>query len=881
MSIDKIWRKRKIKKIIRRSPLWKLSLANKIITIIIFLIIGSFLLTTFLFAWYAKDLPHPDKIKRTEGFSTIIYDRNGKVLYDVYADQNRIPVKLEDIPKHLKNATIAIEDQDFYKHQGFDPKGILRAGFNILFRHQLQGGSTLTQQLVKNVLLSPERTIGRKIKEFILAVQIERKYNKDQILQMYLNEAPYGGTAWGVETASQIYFGKNTKDLNLIESAILAGLPQKPTAYSPFGSDPKAYIWRTAQVLRRMREDKYITREQEKKALEDLKKIEFVPQKAGIKAPHFVMYIKDLLVDQFGERMVEKGGLRVTTTLDLELQTEAQKIVAQEIEKVESQKIGNGASVVIDPNSGEILAMVGSKDYFAKDYDGNVNVTLSLRQPGSSIKPVTYATALKKGYTASTLLFDAKTVFPVQGAKDYIPLNYDNKFHGPMQIRFALGNSINVPAVKMLAQVGIKDMLETAFDMGITSLEPTQENLRRFGLSLTLGGGEVRLLDLTAAYSAFANQGYKVKPVSILKVKDTKGKTLFKHKNTKKNRVLDKGIAFIISHILMDENAREMTFGRGSYLYIPNHEIAVKTGTTDDKRDNWTIGWGPEIIVGVWVGNNDNSPMAKVASGTSGASPIWNKIIKAALKDKPSQRFEKPDNVIALEIDAFGGGLPVEGKPKRSEYFIKGTEPASKADIYKTLKISKQHPDKLANEIEIKAGEYEKKEFIVFEEKDPVSQDGINRWQEGINNYLDSTEPYKSDPIYHPPSEISTAKEDEVAINIKTPENHQKIDSNDVKIEAEAYSLSEITKITIKVDGDEKYSTHNSSLSTYLNLTDGPHTIEVTAQNSKGNEGTKEIKIGVKTEWDYQKPTSTPTPSSTPSPSPTESPSPSPTPTTS
>jgi len=880
MNLNKIWKKRQLKKILRSSssPFARLKLASNLSTIILFLVIGSILLTTFLFAWYAKDLPHPDKIKRTEGFSTIIYDRNGKVLYDVYADQNRIPIKLNDIPKNLKNATIAIEDKDFYEHGGFDPKGMLRAVFNIVFRGSLQGGSTLTQQLVKNVLLTSERTIGRKIKEFILAVQIERKYNKDQILQMYLNEAPYGGTAWGVETAAQVYFGKNAKDLNLLESAILAGFPQRPTAYSPYGSDPKAYIWRTKQVLRRMREDKYITRDKEKQTLIELEKIKFTPQKTSIKAPHFVMYVKQLLVEKFGERMVERGGLKVITSLDLELQTKAQKIVANEIKKVEAQKITNGAAVVMDPDSGEILAMVGSKDYFAKNYDGNVNVALSLRQPGSSIKPVTYATALKKGYTASTVLFDAKTIFPSQGGKDYIPVNYDGKYHGPMQLRFALGNSINLAAVKMLAMIGIKDMLDTAYQMGLVSLEPTEENLKRFGLAITLGGGEVRLLDMSSAYSAFANGGYQTQPVSILKVKDTKGKTLFKHKKMKKKRVIGQDITFIISHILMDENARAMTFGRGSYLYIPDRQVAVKTGTTDDKRDNWTIGWSPNIIVGVWVGNNDNSPMGQVASGTSGASPIWNRIIKAALNNLPKETFEKPDNVIAEQIDSLGGGLPTEGQSKRSEYFIKGTEPTGKSAIYKTLKISKAQPDKLANEIEIKSGEYEKKDYIVFTEKDPVSTDGKNRWQEGINSFLNSIEPYKSDSKYHPPSQTSTAKENEVAIKIKKPENHQKIDSNDVKIEAQAFSLQEIVKIIIEVDDSQEYSTNNNSVSTYVNLTNGPHTIKVKAQDSRGNEGESEIKIGVKTDWDFKEPTPTPEPTEEPSPTPTFTPSPTPTP---
>ncbi|KPJ70681.1 hypothetical protein AMJ51_01290, partial [Microgenomates bacterium DG_75] len=391
--------------------------------------IGLILFTAGLFAFYAKDLPRPDKIVRREGFATKIYDRDGELLYDVFADQRRTPVGLDQIPDHLKNATIAIEDKNFYKHGGFDPLGMFRAIYNIIVHRRLQGGSTLTQQLVKNVLLTPQRTIPRKIKEFILAVQIENRYSKDEILQMYLNESPYGGTAWGVQAAAETYFDKPVSELNLIESAILAGLPQRPSTYSPFGDDPKAYIGRTATVLRRMREDGYITLEQEKEAVKQIEEVEFATEGLSFKAPHFVMYVKKQLEERYGQRVVEQGGLRVTTTLDYSIQEEAQKAVTEEIAKVESLHITNGAAIVLDVKTGEVLAMVGSKNYNDPDYDGKVNVTLSLRQPGSAIKPVTYATALKKGYTASTLLMDTQTVFPGgQGLPDYKPVNYDGKF---------------------------------------------------------------------------------------------------------------------------------------------------------------------------------------------------------------------------------------------------------------------------------------------------------------------------------------------------------------------------------------------------------------------------------------------------------------------
>jgi 1A family penicillin-binding protein len=549
------------------------------------------LLAAFSFAFFAKDLPQPDKVVRREGFSTKIYDRNGELLYDIYQGQKRTPVDLSEIPQHLRNATIAVEDKNFYKHEGFDLTGIFRALYNIIVHHRLQGGSTLTQQLVKNVLLTSQRTLTRKLKEFILAVQIEHRYSKDQILQMYLNEAPYGGAAWGVESAAETYFGKKVKELNLVESAILAGLPQRPSVYSPFSDNPKAYVGRTQQVLRRMREDGYITSEQEKEALSQLEKVEFASQGASFKAPHFVMYVKKQLEDRYGQQMVEQGGLRVTTTLDLKIQEEAQKAVSEEIKKVEPLHITNGAAIVLDPQSGEILAMVGSKDYNDPNYDGKVNVVLSLRQPGSAIKPVTYLTALKKGYTASTLLMDTPTTFSGgSGQPDYQPVNYDGKFHGPLQVRYALGNSINIPAVKMLAMVGIKEMLSTAYEMGISTLEPTVDNLKRFGLSVTLGGGEVRLLELANAYNAFANGGLRVEPVAILKVTDKDGRVLEERKKISGKRVITPEQAFIISHILADNSARLITFGERSALIIPGRTVAVKTGTTNDKRDNWTIG---------------------------------------------------------------------------------------------------------------------------------------------------------------------------------------------------------------------------------------------------------------------------------------------------
>ena len=667
----------------------KLWLLGVLSTGLFIAIILSMFVTLVAFVIVARDLPSPTKLTNRQVVqATKIFDRNGQLLYDVYGDQNRTVVPITELPKYLLQATVAIEDKDFYKHKGFDPLGILRAVRDIVFKRQLAGGSTITQQAVKNTLLSSERTLTRKVKEFVLAVQVENRYSKDEILQIYLNEVPYGGTAWGVETAAQTYFGKRAKDLTLVEAVILAGLPQQPTVYSPFGSNPKAYIARATEVLRRMREEGYLSSEQEEKTRNELPKVKFAPQGGTIKAPHFVLWVKEQLVQQFGEKMVEQGGLQVTTSLDYSLQEQAQKIVTDEIDKLKSAKVGNGAAVVLNPKTGEILAMVGSKDYFAKDYDGNVNVALSYRQPGSATKPITYATAFKKGYSPATMLIDQRTDFDNgQDKPKYVPVNYDGKYHGPVQIRYALANSYNIPAVKMLAVIGIKDVMRQAHDMGVTSWEPTGETLANVGLSLTLGGREVRLLDLASAYGVFANQGVRQEPFAILRVTDSAGHLLYENRPTIGQRVLSEEIAFLISSILSDNNSRIAAFGPSSLLVIPNQTVAVKTGTTDEKRDNWTFGYTPSLVVGTWVGNNDNSKMSEtIASGITGASPIWNKITRQALKDKKNEPFAKPAGVVQIEVDTLSGLLPGPfTESRRSEYFISGTQPSREDDIHQKV----------------------------------------------------------------------------------------------------------------------------------------------------------------------------------------------------
>lgn len=832
-----------------RLRMLRLKILGSLSSVLIVGAVISIIAVLFLFIWYSRDLPSPDQARRKEGFSTVILDRNNKPIYDIFVDKNRIPVVLNDIPDSLKKATIAIEDQDFYKHQGFDPKGIFRAIFRIITFQGIQGGSTLTQQLVKNVLLSSERSLPRKIKEFILAVQIERKYSKDEILQMYLNEAPYGGTYWGIESASQGYFGKHTKDLTLLESVVLAGLPQRPSVYSPISGKPNAFISRSEEVLRRMREDEYITQAEELELKRQLPQLKIASTSSVARAYHFVEYVKKQLIERFGESAVEKGGFRVRTTLDAALQAQVETIVKEEIDKLQGLKVSNGAAIVISPQTGEILSYVGSREYESEDenFQGKFDVvSMGLRQPGSALKPITYAAAFTKGYTPSTLIMDVETHFPGGvGSSDYIPKNYDNKFRGPVQVRYALSNSINVPAVKMTALVGVKDILELSYAMGLSTLSPSDDNVKRFGLSLTLGGGEVKLIDLASAYGVFATGGIRNDLYSILSVTDGSGKTLYEHKSVSGKRVIPSDVSFLISDILSDNEARKDVFGTRSYLYIPGRTVAVKTGTTDDKKDNWTVGFTPAIVAAVWVGNNDNTPMdSKLASGVTGASPIWNRIMKEALRKVDDEPFEKPGNVENVTIDAFGGGLPHEGKSTRSEYFIKGTEPTSISSVYKKIKLSKSDNNKLANAVEIATGSFDEKEFIVFAESDPTSgTDGKNRWQEGIDAWVEK----QGDSLYHPPKDTASTDENNVVVKIKSPANQTQVDTNDFEIIAEAKALRDIKKIELYDNGNLKKSWNNNSIVESFHFDTGVHTIKVKAYDEKGNTGETEITIGVKT----------------------------------
>jgi 1A family penicillin-binding protein len=664
----------------------------------------SLVLVSYLLIF--KDLPSPTKLGRYDiPLATKIYDRHGTLLFDIFADENRTAVPLDEIPLTLRQATIAIEDKEFYTHQGINPiGGILRALSSSITKQRLEGGSTITQQLVKSALLTPERTLTRKIKEGILAIWVEALYSKDKILELYLNQVPYGGTAWGAESAAERYFGKNVKDLSLAESALLAGLPQAPTLYSPFGAYPEYAKDRQRAVLRRMAEDGYITEEQAKEAGEE--ELMF-KQNTGIKAGHFVMYVKQQLVEKYGEALVERGGLKVTTTLDADLQEYAQATVAAEITKLARLRVGNGAALITKPATGEVLAMVGSTDFFATP-SGSYNVTTALRQPGSSIKPINYAIGIEnKIVTPATTFLDVKTCFGIPGQANYCPVNYDGKFRGPVQLRMALGNSLNIPAVKMLKLNSVETMIASASAFGLDSLQDPS----KYGLSLTLGGGEVKMVDMAEAFSVFANGGIRKDLVSILKVVDKNGKVLDEHEDPNLDRdipsqlllqgqrVVSAETAFLISHMLLDNNARTESFGPSSELVIPNHAVSVKTGTTDDKRDNWTIGYTPQYLVATWVGNNDNTPMnPALTSGVTGAAPIWNKLMRKALAGTTDIWPKQPDGIVGARVCSLSGLLPPNdgddaGCPIRFEYFIKGTVPTQRENLKQTVLIDKATGD--------------------------------------------------------------------------------------------------------------------------------------------------------------------------------------------
>lgn len=613
--------------------------------------------------------------------STKIYDRTGKVLlYDIHDDVKRTLVPFDAVPVALKNAAIAAEDAGFYLHKGIEPKSILRA---ILVNLHLmegivgQGGSTITQQVIKKTLLTDEKLVTRKIKEILLALKLEQTFSKDEILGLYFNEVPYGGNIYGIGEASKLFFGKEPKDLTLAESAYLAAIPNAPTRLSPYGNNRNKLEERKNFVLKRMRDLSLITEEGYASAQKET--VVFLPKEpTGIKAPHFVEWVKEYLADTYGERAMEEGGYIVTTTLDYDLQQKAEEQIAKFTDKME-QEFGakNMALAAIDPRSGQVLAMVGSRDYFDVQNEGNFNVALAHRQPGSAFKPFAYATAFKKGYTPETVLFDVPTTFStdcdahgnpislnIKKEDCYTPENYEGGYRGPISLRSSLAQSRNVTSVKVLYLAGVADTIRTAKDMGIESLN---ENPNHYGLSLVLGGGEVSLLDITSAYGVFANDGVRNPTKAILRIEDKKGGVLEEF-NQAEREALSSEVARSITSILSDNVARTPTFGANSSLHFPGKDVAVKTGTTNDYRDAWTVGYTPTISVGMWAGNNDNSSIKKGNSAAYTVSLVWHAFMEEAMKKYPPRKFIDPETIDLTALPA-----PLAGVWQGGEKYIVDT----------------------------------------------------------------------------------------------------------------------------------------------------------------------------------------------------------------
>lgn len=633
----------------RLSKFKKISLKEIFIDAALVVGVLGLIITGLIVVWIATlDIPDLSSFEQRRVLqSTKIYDRTGEILlYDLHQDVRRTIVPFDKISQDIKDATVAIEDASFYDHFGIRPLSILRAAIANFMGGDLlggQGGSTITQQVIKNSLLENQKTITRKVKEMILAIRLEQILTKDEILSHYLNESPYGGTLYGVEEASQAFFGKPASAVTLAEAAYLASLPQLPTYYSPYGNHKADLEKRKDLVLEQMYKHDFITEAEMKEAKAEV--VEFRPQIAtGIRAPHFVFFIREYLAKLYGEESLAERGLRVITTLDAHLQEEAEKIVKEKaFENEKTFNAENGALVATDPKTGEILVMVGSRDYFDEKIDGNFNIALAERQPGSSFKPFVYATAFKKKYTPETVVFDLKTQFstacePYNFTSEdgcYSPSNYDEKFRGPVSLRNALAQSLNIPAVKTLYLAGIDASIKTARDLGITTL--TEKN--RYGLTLVLGGGEVKLLEMTGAYGVFANEGIKNELHGIMRIEDNQGNILEEFKEDPK-RVLDQNVALQISDILSDNIARTPLYGANSQLYFGGRDVAAKTGTTNDKRDAWIVGYTPSIAVGAWAGNNDNRSMNEL-SGLI-VSPMWRAFMDVALKDKPEESFKEP-----------------------------------------------------------------------------------------------------------------------------------------------------------------------------------------------------------------------------------------------
>lgn len=671
--------------------LWRLLLAFVQITLFATLLaIGAAL---WAYHYYGKDLPDPSTIGQYRPAETTqIYARDGHTLLYELIDPlggRRTVVPFDRIPQTLKDATIAVEDSGFYENPGVDLRGIVRATLqNYQAQEVVSGASTITQQLVRNVLMPPEErsriSFERKLREAILAYRVSREYSKDQILSLYLNEVYYGNQAYGVEAAAQAYFGKHVWELSPAEATLIAGLPQSPTLLDPFQNMEGAKA-RQKITLDLMVKNGFLTPAQAREL--EQTEVTLVRQTTNMLAPHFVFYIRNVLEQRYGPDTLYRGGLKIVTTLDLNWQAEAQRIVRERIAELRERNATNASVVMLTPD-GQILAMVGSVDFNDPTIDGEVNVALAPRQPGSALKPIVYAAAMQRGWTPATVIWDTPVEYPMGDGTVYAPRNYDDSWHGPQRLRMALANSLNIPAIKAIEFVGVETFVELAHRMGITTLNDPS----RYGLALVLGAGEVRLLDLTNVYNTFRNGGKMREPIGILKITNARGDVLESADQKPSRQVLGsqgEQIAYLITDILSDNQARTYMFGPGSVMELSNgRPAAVKTGTSNDWKDSWAIGYTPDITVGVWVGNSDNSPMQEVA-GVNGAGSIWNAIMERYHEGRPIQPFARPDRISIVTICADTGALAGEACPnRRDELFVAGTEPKTSDVVLRRLRVA-------------------------------------------------------------------------------------------------------------------------------------------------------------------------------------------------
>lgn len=797
------------------------------------------------FAWYSKDLPDPNKIMdRDLAQSTKIYDREGQtVLYEVHGEEKRTLVPLDKIPNEVKWATIAVEDKNFYEHKGFKFSSIIRAVLkNVLKGGKAQGGSTITQQFVKNAILTSEKTYTRKIKELILSYQLEKKFTKDQILQLYLNEIPYGSVSYGVASASQTFFGKDVQDLTLAEGAVLAALPQAPSYYSPYGSHEDQLIARQHFILDELASQGYIDQAQADAAKNQ--ELKYAERKESIIAPHFVMYVKEILSEKYGEKMLEEG-LKVITTIDLEKQEVAERVVREGVEARGGQYgFSNAALVSLDPKTGQILAMVGSKDFFDEEIDGQVNVTTRLRQPGSSLKPMAYATLFEKGFSPESILFDAVTTFDA-GGKPYTPHNYDNAAHGPVSIRKALAGSLNITAVKALYLSGIDNVLDNLEKFGYTSFEDRD----RFGLALVLGGGELKLLEHANAFAVYANEGKYIPSTSILRIENGQGELIEEFDQPSGRDVLDRNISRMISSVLSDNAARAWVFGSQNHLNLGARPVAAKTGTTNDYKDAWTMGYTPNIVAGVWVGNNDNTEMHRGAAGGVVAAPIWHAYMSEVTQDLPMEEFAQYN------------------KPKTDKAILNGSYSSEKK-----VKIDR-FSGKLATE-HTPPSAIEEKTFMVVHNilhyvnpDDPLGpapskgnlDPAYGAWESAVQGWLEAKakkaeEDGEEFVIAKPPEETDDVHlpEYKPSISFSSPHSGQDITSLSLTAQVSASAPRGITKVEYYLDGNYIATSSNSpwSLSYAIDadIVNGYHTLKAIAYDDVENSSETQIDINIKAE---------------------------------